>query len=122
MGDDGAEKEDDDGDRHGEYPALSPPGEIRLEARDRAARREEKCSTSEDRHAAQCHHESRHLESCDRHALDGAAREAHEDRCQRCKRPAIAQGLVAHREAVLQAALGDGGADEASEGKQRSDG
>ena len=66
--------------------ALAPPDEVRLEAADRAAGGEEQRRAAEDRHAAERHHEGRHLQPGDGEALEIAAGEPDRDRRQRRER------------------------------------
>ena len=62
------------------------------------------------------------LEFGDGDALQIAAGQANEN-CGKCgQRPAIADGRVAHGEAVLHAALGHGGGHQPGEGQQRAHG
>ena len=103
--------------------ALAPPDEVRVEAADRAAGGEEQRRAAEDRHAAERHHEGRHLEPGDGEALQEAAGQPDGDRRERRELPAIAERVLAlaDGEAVGDAALGDGGGDQPGEGEQRAD-
>ena len=101
--------------------ALPPPGERRLEARYRAAGGEQKRGAAESRHAAERHHERRNFKPGDGEPLQPAAGESDRDRRERGGEPAIADAALADGEAILHAALGDGGGDEAGEGEQRAD-